>query len=121
MKIQEDQKDGKKFHEWTLSNELGNDVVLEENGKLLALLKTDDDKITFGGSGGQIQIINPDNSIDWQFVYSTEDYNLHHDIERLPNGNIIALVWEKKVATDAQAKGYQTNNDFYVESVIEIS
>jgi hypothetical protein len=115
------QKDGKKFHEWTLSNELGNDVVLEENGKLLALLKTDDDKITFGGSGGQIQIINPDNSIDWQFVYSTEDYNLHHDIERLPNGNIIALVWEKKVATDAQARGYQTNNDFYVESVIEIN
>ena len=78
------QKDGKKFHEWTLTNELGNDAYLEDSGKLLALLKTDDDKIIFGGSGGQIQVINPDNTIDWQFVYSTEDYNLHHDIERLP-------------------------------------
>ena len=38
------QKDGKKFHEWTLTNELGNDAYLEDSGKLLALLKTDNDK-----------------------------------------------------------------------------
>ncbi|CAL2056716.1 aryl-sulfate sulfotransferase [Tenacibaculum sp. 190524A05c] len=115
------QKDGKKFHEWTLTNELGNDAYLEDSGKLLALLKTDDDKIIFGGSGGQIQVINPDNTIDWQFVYSTEDYNLHHDIERLPNGNIIALVWEKKTAADAQDRGYQLDKDVYIESVIEVN
>ncbi len=114
-------KDGQKYHEWQLTNRLGNDVVLEENGKLLALLKTDDDKITFGGNGGQIQVINPDNSIDWKFVYSTEEYNLHHDIERLPNGNIIALVWEKKTATEAQERGYQLDKDIYIESVIEIN
>ncbi|CAM1346334.1 aryl-sulfate sulfotransferase [Tenacibaculum crassostreae] len=114
-------KDGQKFHEWQLTNRLGNDVVLEENGKLLALLKTDNDKITFGGSGGQIQVINPDNSVDWQFVYSTEEYNLHHDIERLPNGNIIALLWEKKTAAQAQEIGYKLNKDIYIESVIEIN
>mgnify|MGYP000176855809 CR=1 FL=1 len=44
------QKDGKRFHEWTLTNELGNDAYLEDDGKLLAILKTDDDKIIFGGS-----------------------------------------------------------------------
>ncbi len=115
------QKDGKKFHEWTLTNELGNDAYLEDSGKLLAILKTDNDKITFGGSGGQIQVINPDNSIDWQFVYSTDDYNLHHDIERLPNGNIIALVWEKKTAIEAQDRGYQLDKDVYIESVIEVN
>jgi hypothetical protein len=115
------QKDGKKFHEWTLTNELGNDAYLEDDGKLLAILKTNDDKIIFGGSGGQIQVINPDNSIDWQFVYSTEDYNLHHDVERLPNGNVIALVWEKKSAADAQARGYNLDKDVYIESVIEIN
>ena len=75
------QKDGKRFHEWTLTDELGNDAYLEDDGKLLAILKTGNDKIIFGGSGGQIQVINPDNSIDWKFVYSTEDYNLHHDVE----------------------------------------
>ena len=115
------QKDGKRFHEWTLTDELGNDAYLEDDGKLLAILKTGNDKIIFGGSGGQIQVINPDNSIDWKFVYSTEDYNLHHDVERLPNGNIIALVWEKKTAAEAQDRGYQLNKDVYIESVIEVN
>jgi len=114
------EKNGTKFHEWTLSNELGNDAFLEDDGKLLALLKTDNDQITFGGSGGQIQVINPDNSIDWEFVYSTEDYNLHHDIKRLPNGNLIALLWEKKETEEAKEKGFEGDQDVFIESVIEI-
>lgn len=115
------EKDGTIYHEWNLTNELGNDAYLEDDGKLLALLKTDNDQILFGGSGGQIQLINPDNTIDWQFVYSTEDYNLHHDIERLPNGNIIALVWEKKISEEAQEKGFEGSQDVFIESVIEIN
>ena len=114
-------KNGEKFHEWTLNNELGNDAFLEEDGKLLALLKTGDDKIKFGGYGGQIQSINPDNSINWQFKYSTEDYNLHHDIERLPNGNIVALLWEKKTNAEAKEKGYKGDSDVFIESIIEIN
>lgn len=113
-------KDGKKVHEWSLSNKIGNDAYLENNGKLLAILKTDNDIIKFGGSGGQIQVINPDNTIDWQFTHSTANYNIHHDIQRLPNGNILAIVWERKTALEAKEKGFKGNHDIFIESIIEI-
>lgn len=114
-------KNGEKFHEWTLSNEIGNDVTLEDDGNLLALLKTDNDQITFGGHGGKIQRINPDSKIDWEFTYSTSEYNLHHDIEKLPNGNILALLWEKKTNLEAKEKGYKGDEDLFIESIIEIN
>ncbi|WGH75191.1 aryl-sulfate sulfotransferase [Tenacibaculum tangerinum] len=114
-------KDGSVFHKWNFSHNTGNDIHLEDNGKLLALLKTDNDFINFGGYGGQIQIINPDSSIEWKFEYSTNEYNLHHDIEMLPNGNIIALLWERKTLEMAVENGYNGDDDIFIESVIEIN
>lgn len=113
-------KKGKEFHKWKLNIRRGNDVVLEPNGKLLALLKANNPKIRFGGYGGRIQVINPDNSVDWDYTHSTEDYILHHDIERLPNGNILAMVWEKKDSIKAFENGFKSKKDIFIESIIEI-
>lgn len=109
-------------HEWELSAGIGNDAVLLPDGNLLVLLMDPDAAINFGGFGGSIELISPENEVLWKFDYSTEDYNLHHDIEILPNGNILAMVWEKVTSEDAkEAGGSLVDTDLYPEAIIEIN
>ena len=75
----------------------------------------------FGGYGGIIKIINPDGSIFWKYHYYSSDYIAHHDVEMLPNGNIIVLVWERVIATDAQALGISVDYDVFTEALIEVN
>ena len=107
-------------HEWKLSNNIGNDVYLLPDGKVLASLESDDPKIDFGGKGGRLQFVAADNTILWDFIYSSEEAETHHDAELLPNGNVIALVWEKRTSAEAVEAGSMVNIDVYPEAVIEV-
>lgn len=113
-------KDSKILHEWELKTGLGNDCVLLENGKLLALLEANSPTITFGGFAGNLQLVNPDNSIEWEYKISNDNMISHHDVEMLPNGNVIILVWMKKTGEEAIQEGFKFNYDVYPESVFEL-
>ncbi len=71
------------LHQWELSNNIGNDVFLQSDGRLLACLESDSPQIPFGGQGGQIQFVDKDGNTDWDFVYSTPQAETHHDIESM--------------------------------------
>ncbi|NAS14191.1 aryl-sulfate sulfotransferase [Poritiphilus flavus] len=114
-------KEANLLQEWELSNNIGNDVFLLPNGNLLASLEADDPKITLGGQGGKLQFIAPDNKIEWNFNYSSEDAETHHDAELLPNGNVIALVWEKRSLEEAEMAGSDLGIDLFPEAVIEVN
>lgn len=113
-------KEARLLHEWELTNNIGNDVHLQTDGTLLASLEADEPKITFGGQGGRLQRIAPDNTVLWEFNYSSPEAETHHDAERLPNGNILALVWERRPAAEALAAGFMLDMDVYPEAVIEV-
>ena len=113
-------KDSRLLHEWELTNNIGNDVFLLPDGRVLASLESDDPKIKIGGKGGQLQFIGPDNTVEWKFLYSSELAETHHDAELLPNGNVIALVWEKRTAQEALEGGSMVSTDIYPEAIIEI-
>jgi len=113
-------KQAKILYEWKLSNNIGNDVYLLPDGNLIASLEADNPKIPLGGKGGKIQLISPNNNINWEFVYSSQQGEIHHDVEMLPNGNILAMVWEKLDAEIAIEEGYMNFEDIYPESIIEI-
>lgn len=107
--------------EWKLQYGLGNDAELLPNGKLLVSLGVESPSFSFGGFGGIIQIINPDSSIDWEFEYSNENHLIHHDVEMLPNGNILAITWDVRALEEARSKGYVGSEEkIYTESIIEI-
>ncbi len=113
-------KEARLLHEWTLTNNIGNDVFLLPNGKLLASLESDDPQIKLGGKGGRLQIIAPDNSVEWDFIYSSLEGETHHDVEQLPNGNIIAMVWEQLSSAEAVQAGFMLEEAIFPESIIEI-
>ena len=60
-----------------------------------------------GGVGGGVQKLTWDGTIIWDYVFSDETYQHHHDVEPLPSGNILIIVWENKSAEDAYAMGRQ--------------
>jgi len=109
------------LYQWELSNNIGNDVFLQSDGRLLACLESDSPQIPFGGQGGQIQFVDKDGNIDWDFVYSTPQAETHHDAQLLPNGNIIVLVWELKSAEESLEAGFMLDAQVYPEAVIEIN
>lgn len=113
-------KEAELLHEWPLSNNIGNDVFLLPDGRLLASLEADEPKITFGGQGGKLQFVDKDGNIEWNFDYSSELAETHHDAELLPNGNVIALVWEKKSVEEAIAAGSNLDYPIYPEAIIEV-
>jgi hypothetical protein len=57
-----------------------------------------------GGAGGRFQEWDFDGNLVWDFVYN-QGRLPHHDIAVLPNGNILAIAWERKSAEEARHAG----------------
>jgi hypothetical protein len=100
--------DGRKVHEWTAStNKPGHSVYLLENGHLFRTCEIQGPLIS---GGGRLEEYDWDDNLVWQFNYSTSNYTQHHDAKKLPNGNVIMLVAEKKTLAEAIAAGFNPNN-----------
>lgn len=84
-----------------------------ENGNLLRFgkLAPEEQKFGFGpGEAGRIQEFTFDGELVWDYKYGSETQLPHHDIYKLPNGNILMIVWEKKSRDEAIAAGRAPEN-----------
>jgi len=113
-------KNGEELFKWTFDSNLGNDLELLPDGKLIGMFKTATPSFTFGGYGGIVKILNLDGSVNWEYEYASENYLGHHDVELLPNGNVLFLAWERISATAAKQAGVDTEFDIYPEVLIEV-
>jgi len=97
---------GNILHSWVKSQyEPGQSVYLLENGNLLrtCFMKGTN---TGGGEGGRIEEYDWNDNLVWEFNYSGKDYGSHHDIEPLPNGNILLLAVKKKTYNECIEAGF---------------
>ena len=96
---------------------------LLENGNLIRTSLASS-PIFSGGAQGRIEIFNTKGEKIWNFEYSSDKYNQHHDVEILPNGNILLVAWEVKSKQEAIAAGKNPNqlngNEFWPDHVIEV-
>ncbi len=113
-------KKGERIFEWVFEDHLGNDLELLPDGRLLGIFKVENPEFSFGGFGGIIKIIGVDGSVDWEFPYHSSNYIAHHDVEMLPNGNVVFMAWEKIEPAVAQANGINVNYNLYPEVLIEV-
>lgn len=60
---------------------------------------------TQGGGSGLLEEFDWDGNLVWSYVHSTDLTVSHHDVEVLPNGNVLMLVWDWVSADDALAVG----------------
>jgi len=82
--------------------EPGSIAYLEEDGKLYVMADT------LGAMGSRtnvLEIWSWDNELIWRYINEDSTKVFHHDIEVLPNGNILVLAVERKSLAEAMDAG----------------
>jgi hypothetical protein len=115
-------KCGYVVHKWNGKYRPGLSVYLLPNGKLL---KSGFDKTSpFSTSGGGfIEIQDWDGNVEWRYKLSSQEECQHHDIKMMPNGNILAIVYENKTFDEVQIAGRDPesfNKYFWSEKIKEL-
>jgi hypothetical protein len=97
--------DGRVVQTWESDCHPGNSVYLLENGHLLRTGEIKKAPFFGGGTGGRIQEFTWDGKLVWDYTFFNDKQLPNHDICRLPNGNVLINLWEKKTAEEAVAAG----------------
>ena len=115
---------GRAVHEWKSEFDPGQSVYLKPNGNLLHTCQMRNRSFTGGGEGGRIEEYDWSGKMIWEFSYTTDQYQQHHDIAPLPNGNILMLVVENKTQAECLAAGFPAqmlrDGILYPDSVAEV-
>lgn len=100
---------GEVVHEWDLPAQPANYARLLTNGNMFVATKLDDGPADLSGKGGLIQEYDWDGNVIWEY----RDTHQHHDLHRLPNGNVVYLAWEllpEEIA--GQVKGGKPGSEY---------
>lgn len=112
-------------NEWTNSPYTpGASTYLLEDGSILKTGNIQDTTLSAGGSGGILERYDWDDNLIWSYILSDANERLHHDIAVLPNGNILALVFDYRTVAEAINAGRDTSlltsGGIWSEKVIEL-
>ncbi|MCA8973224.1 MAG: aryl-sulfate sulfotransferase [Planctomycetes bacterium] len=76
------------------------------------------------GSSGNLQRLNFDGTTVWDLVVSGATRTMHHDIEPMPNGNVLVIAWDRDTTTNAVLQGrdpaLMSGTDWMPDSILEI-
>lgn len=116
---------GQIVHQWEHSFLPAYSVYLLEDGRLLRSASTSEPTLESpGGEAGLVELWDWDGSLLWEYKIDNSTQLSHHDIEMLPNGNILILAWEKKSKEDAIKAGRDPStmcdDQLWFEYLIEV-
>jgi hypothetical protein len=97
--------EGRVVNTWKSDCMPGLSAYLLENGNLLRTGQVKKPPFFGGGTGGRIQEFSWDGNLVWDYTFVSDTYLPNHDICKLPNGNVLMIVWEKKTTKDTIAAG----------------
>ena len=119
--------DGLLVNSWTSVYRPGGQMCyLRENGNLLrsARLPVVDSRwVGVAGAGGRIEEYDWEGNLIWYYEYSAPEHISHHDIEPMPNGNVLLIAWEVVSEADALAAGKDPATfpgELWAEHLIEV-
>jgi hypothetical protein len=99
--------DGRVAKHWRTSTRPGLSELLLEDGTLVRAGNLEL-RGTFArgqGAGGRLEALSWEGQELWQKDFADDQQMQHHEIEVLPNGNVLARVWELKSEAEALAAG----------------
>ena len=98
--------DGRVVNSWATDATPSSLAYLLPNGNLLRASVWAGAPISgVAGGGGRIQELTWDGKPVWDFTYGTATRIPHHDFTRLPNGNILLVVQDRRSPEEALAAG----------------
>lgn len=112
---------GHKIMEWSSDVQAGMAAYIMPDGNLVRAGALPNDQFLISGKGGLIEIKDWDDEIVWSYTLSDSMHCMHHDLEILPNGNILAIASEYKTEAEVLQAGRPTaEGEVYNEKIIEI-
>jgi hypothetical protein len=116
---------GRVVRAWESDCHPGQTAYLLENGHILrpGKSKPEDQFFEGAGQGGRIQEFTWDGELVWDFKFSNEKQQPHHDVCRMPNGHVLMLVWDRKSVQESIGAGRKASavrGDYLYDSIIEI-
>jgi len=80
---------------------------LNQDRSIILQFRSDDHYFgnTHGPVGGILKKLDWNGDVLWSYTFFSEQFHPHHDIEVLPNGNILIIAWEKRSYQDAISAG----------------
>jgi hypothetical protein len=100
--------DARVVHSWKPETNSMHCCYLLPNGNLLRPAELGGRERTFGGGPaplGRIQEFTWDGEVVWDYTFFNDRQLPHHDICRMPNGNVLMVVWDKKTTDECIAAG----------------
>ena len=113
---------GNAYHNWTFSSNsrTGYSSYLAPGGTAIRTVSYRGTQLNGGGITGEVQKVDWNGNVIWDFVHSSATYCLHHDICPLANGNVLMIAYEVKTATQATQAGCSKNMSIWSEKIIEV-
>jgi len=111
---------GNVAHSWQHTYAGGYSCYLLPSGNLLRMASAPGSHMTGPASSGLIQEFDWDGNVVWQYTYATSTVVAHHDIEPMPNGNVLVIAYEVKSSSQASAAGRQNATTMWPEHIIEL-
>lgn len=118
--------DGNVVHSWASDSGSGTSQYLLEDGTLMNTAQPQGSSQWFnaGGATGRVEQWSWDGELLWEFEYSDGYHRLHHDIEVLPNGNVLMIAWEWVGEADAIVAGRDpsllSDGELWPDHIIEV-
>jgi len=92
---------GELINKWESSFSAGSTAYLMPNGDLVRPIRIGSTNFQGGGIGGGVEIVDWNDNLVWRYEYNENNsHHQHHDIEPLPNGNILILAWARWKSND---------------------
>jgi len=101
---------GEVRHKWNSEYFPGVSVYLLENGDLLRTTNVGSEDFKMGGVGGGIEMLDWESKVVWSYKLASDTQIQHHDVEVMPNGNILLLGWESRSKDEALDAGVAAEN-----------
>ena len=111
-------------HTWSHNRSPASMPYLYPDSTILYPYRVPNPSMNAGGVGGGVSKLSWDGEIIWDYQFANDTYQHHHDVEPLPNGNVLIIVWERKTASEAYSMGRETINNplnqMWSEAVLEL-
>lgn len=112
------------INEWSYTRGAASMPYLMPDSTIFYPYRVQSPSMSAGGTGGGILKMDWEGNILWNYTVADQDYQHHHDIQPLPNGNVLVIAWERKTASEAYAMGRQTIenslNEMWSEAILEL-
>lgn len=113
---------GSVYHSWSFPNNKKTcySSYLLPGGSILRSVNHIGNYFNGGPIGGEVQIVDWNGTVIWDFVYSTQEYCSHHDIHMMPNGNVLLIAYELKTTSEVIQAGCSQGIVMWPDKIVEI-